>query len=372
MGAPFLTTDGRPRWSLGKTLLFPDRAMVARQWLDHRLLTGVAFFFLALGGPLLWFWDWTIDPAGAGQTLGLRLLFLLNIGAGFWQLRQPYRPWAPWILVSWILTTLVVYLEILAKLKGGLGPGTSGLLFWTMAGMVMLQGCRLWVNIIYTAAVYCLPLVYAKWDRLPGFSPDLYGLVVFPASLVGLAVQTVNTWNYLRRYQAECQLDKLSKTDPLTGLLNRRAFFEAFQERTVKSGGPGNALALFYFDIDHFKAVNDTHGHAAGDAVIVNLAQTCQAICRKNDLVARMGGEEFAMVIEGEDASQALVIAERLRQCVEAQKVPAGDLEISYTISIGVTWEGPGDRELSRLLNQADQALYQAKEGGRNRVVLKE
>lgn len=363
---PSAATPINPRhW---KELLFPDRPHQTRQWAEHRLLTGIALLFLAVGGPLLWFWDRTIDPVGASQTLWLRLAFTLSAVVGWWQYRQTYKAWAPWLIVVWMLVTQCLYLTVLTKLAGGMGPGISGLLFWVMAGMVMFQGCTIWINLSYTVLVFIIPQVYASFGWIYGFNEDLYGLVVLPAALVGAGVQLANGWNYLMRYHAECQLEVLSKTDSLTGLLNRRAFYEAFNAIITDHRRADTHLALAYFDIDHFKAVNDTYGHSAGDAVIVNLARTCEQICQSDDLLARMGGEEFVMVFEVEGWDQAAMIAERLRQTVEANEVKVEGQMIPYTISIGLSVKERCHIDTEWMVREADGALYKAKESGRNRI----
>ena len=360
----------QPKSLLWNEILVPSRAHISRQWSEYRLLTGLSLLFLAIGGPLLWFWDRILDPAGAAQTLWLRLAFAFSAIVGWWQYRQSYKKWTPWVLLAWMLTLQGLFLAILVRLDGGLGLGVSGLLFWTMAGMVMFQGCSIWVNFSYTLLVFLIPLFAAFLGWLPGFNKDAYGLVVFPATLVAAVVQLVNSWNFLMRYHAECRLEVLSKTDPLTGLLNRRAFYEAFDALLSDHRRASLYLALIYFDSDRFKSINDTYGHSSGDAVLVNLAVTCQSICRRDDLLARMGGEEFVIAFKVDGSEQASIIAERLRKTVEDSIVESEGHRIQYTISIGLLVEDRNRIDSRELLKLADEAMYQAKEGGRNRVVM--
>jgi diguanylate cyclase (GGDEF)-like protein len=152
----------------------------------------------------------------------------------------------------------------------------------------------------------------------------------------------------------------LALTDELTKLPNRRHLlaFADEQLRSARAGGkPFSMLAL---DIDHFKRINDTRGHDAGDVVLRTVAQTCQAALRQHDRIGRTGGEEFLVVLPETDARNAADIAERLRVGVEATGV---------TISIGVTeWTAADD--FTALARRADDCLYRAKEQGRNRVEL--
>ena len=122
------------------------------------------------------------------------------------------------------------------------------------------------------------------------------------------------------------------------------------------------------FDMDRFKSINDTHGHDTGDAVLCAVVLTCKARLRTVDMLARRGGEEFLIVLPDTDAEAAIVIAERLREAVAAMLVPVGsNANVEFTVSIGVAV--PVNDDLRDLLRRADDALYMAKAGGRNRVV---
>jgi len=156
--------------------------------------------------------------------------------------------------------------------------------------------------------------------------------------------------------------------DYLTGLLNRRAFFEAGERELLRRHKVPRPLALLMLDADHFKAVNDTYGHPGGDAVLRQLAQTMKSVCREVDVVARLGGEEFAILLPSVDQDAAVAVAERLR--AEVQRTPAGFEQrmIHYTVSIGVAMLDEHMHGLDELIKLADQALYQAKRNGRNRV----
>jgi diguanylate cyclase (GGDEF)-like protein len=120
-------------------------------------------------------------------------------------------------------------------------------------------------------------------------------------------------------------------------------------------------------DIDHFKRVNDSHGHAVGDTVLRDVAQAIQQSARKDDSVCRMGGEEFLVICSNTDLKAAIQAAERLRRMVERLRIPAGDTEIQTSVSIGVATREVGMTETDALVNAADRALYRAKQAGRNR-----
>ncbi|KAB7623412.1 diguanylate cyclase [Alkalilimnicola sp. S0819] len=163
-------------------------------------------------------------------------------------------------------------------------------------------------------------------------------------------------------------LQAAANTDPLTGLSNRRALVELAAAQLANAHRHQHPLSLMMIDYDHFKRVNDSHGHAAGDAVLRELAQLMRATCRSGDLPGRLGGEEFVAVLPHASAEGALVLAERLREAVERKTVVHNGAEIRATVSIGVATLQPG-MDFEDLLALADEALYRAKAGGRNRVV---
>lgn len=152
--------------------------------------------------------------------------------------------------------------------------------------------------------------------------------------------------------------------DPLTGLFNRRAFNKFLERELALQSRYDLELSMAMIDLDHFKGVNDTHGHDAGDDVLREVSGLLQDICRSTDLPCRWGGEEFVWLMPKTNEEGALVATERLRKLVEAQDFQqAGKL----TVSIGLT-EARKDESPESLCKRADQALYQAKEGGRNQV----
>jgi diguanylate cyclase (GGDEF)-like protein/PAS domain S-box-containing protein len=156
--------------------------------------------------------------------------------------------------------------------------------------------------------------------------------------------------------------------DYLTGLANRRAFFEAAEQELMRSKAVPRPTAVIALDADHFKAINDRHGHPGGDAVLQQLAAILGETFREVDVVARIGGEEFAVLLPSTDLARAAVVAERLRAAVAAQVVHFDGARIRYTVSAGVASLDDGEGGIDLLLKRADQALYAAKRAGRNRV----
>jgi diguanylate cyclase (GGDEF)-like protein/PAS domain S-box-containing protein len=165
------------------------------------------------------------------------------------------------------------------------------------------------------------------------------------------------------------QLEEMAQTDPLTGANNRRRFSELGGNELVRARRYKRPLSVLLMDIDHFKKVNDTHGHDAGDKVLKRMTTACVGALRTSDVFGRLGGEEFAAVLPEADGPIARTLAERLRLTLANTDVNLGDKVLRFTVSIGCVTIRHEQETLEDLLNRADEALYQAKRMGRNRVV---
>lgn len=168
--------------------------------------------------------------------------------------------------------------------------------------------------------------------------------------------------------KANEKLDLLGRTDGLTGLFNRRAWEEYLNTEFQRFKRSGHSSCLVMFDIDHFKKVNDTYGHQAGDEVICEVATLLQEVKRTTDCAGRYGGEEFAVILPDTELEGAQVFAERMRASVEGRAVVHDGQTIQFTISLGIAMLQYGDNNGLEALERADKALYQSKEGGRNQV----
>lgn len=157
-------------------------------------------------------------------------------------------------------------------------------------------------------------------------------------------------------------------TDPLTGILNRSTLLSVFQKETALTKRHSSALSLLMLDIDFFKKINDTFGHAAGDEALKKLTQCIQDTVRESDPIFRLGGEEFAILLNDTDIHGATLLAERLRSAIETTKIKHDRNKFNITVSIGLT-EYANSEELDCIMQRADKALYTAKDTGRNKVV---
>jgi len=174
----------------------------------------------------------------------------------------------------------------------------------------------------------------------------------------------------LQRSLMHQQLQAAARTDPKTGLLNAAAWQREADAELTRAQRAGAAVAVLLIDVDHFKRVNDNHGHLVGDEVLKSLANELRRQVRDSDVVGRFGGEEFTVLLPRTEANEALSIAERLRCGASTLSILVGEIRICVTISIGVAVLGSHGRDLFELLAAADLALYRAKDNGRNQVCL--
>ena len=168
----------------------------------------------------------------------------------------------------------------------------------------------------------------------------------------------------------ELELRQLATIDSLTGAMTRRYFFAQADRALAVARRYAHPAAAIMLDIDHFKRINDRHGHPAGDLVLQHVVTTIRTALREVDLLGRIGGEEFAVVLPETTQEGARLTAERLRAAIAARPFRYGDAAIEVTASLGVAGLEPGDRDAAGLLGRADAGLYRAKHDGRNRVVV--
>jgi diguanylate cyclase (GGDEF)-like protein len=204
-------------------------------------------------------------------------------------------------------------------------------------------------------------------DMTPGL------LVPTPGNLVNLLYSALEpvfaSIAFLLMYNETAQADlrRLARTDPLTGTLNRLALDEEAQ-RLFAQGGTAPGLAVLMLDADHFKAINDRHGHAGGDRVLASLARGIGARLRPGDVFGRVGGEEFVVLLPRTDLAMAIALAEDLRAHVAALPLRLDGQTQAITVSIGVAVREATDADADALIRRADRTLYEAKRAGRNRV----
>ena len=326
-----------------------ERLLDMEERLRRYRLATFAILGLALavgGGSSLGYGYWWIAPLLAG---------LAGFAVADRYMRNSARP-AVWVAGAWAALPVILAASVL--LTGG---ATSPVLVWfglpavtlgfrfDVRGMVV--GTGFLIAMFLAAAV--LPDPQAAWEQ----HEQLVAIAALIVSAVILSGALIESDRAHRRR---------STLDPLTGLFNRNALEQRLSELDGQPCDPTEGLshAFLLCDLDHFKSVNDRFGHAAGDAVLQDVAYTMRAALRAGDSIYRVGGEEILVMLPGAGYDDALEIAERLRQEVQGRR-PVG---IQVTLSIGVAVAEPGLVDCDDMLSRADSALYAAKAGGRDRV----
>lgn len=166
----------------------------------------------------------------------------------------------------------------------------------------------------------------------------------------------------------EARLREMAETDSLTGIFNRRHFIESAEKEVARSKRHDTLFSVIILDIDWFKSINDQFGHAAGDKVLRGVTDLCRKSLRESDIIGRMGGEEFAVLLAESDMDGALIVSKRIRQNVASHVFEFEDQTIQCTVSLGVASVIPGKDNLKSIMMRADAALYDAKKAGRNKI----
>ncbi|KPF98547.1 diguanylate cyclase [Rhodopseudomonas sp. AAP120] len=276
--------------------------------------------------------------------------------------------------LAWV-AAVVSLPDELSSLRVAIGAGivaiyaalTAGQLFAERRKTMKRQWPAMLVPLLH-GTVLMLPIVLAELlpTQRAGASNNVW-VLIFAIELVLYAVGTVFVIFMLVSERTVRAHKTAASLDPLTGLFNRRGFSEATARMIEREAEAGRPVTVMIFDLDHFKSINDRFGHPAGDEVIKLFASIVSGSLRMSDLCGRIGGEEFAALLPC-SIEEAMTAAERVREAFEGCGLEVDGTPIATTVSIGVAG-GPANIELEVLLAAADTALYQAKRGGRNRVV---
>ena len=296
------------------------------------------------------------------------LLALLGILQFF---QKPLQPAIRMITVVLVTSAALLALVIdeLRYVTGGASLVIAGC-FISGAWLVRCQTS--WANLPLTLLfwvyiVHALVMISQGVLMLEGATEWLHTAVV---SHIILTTATALLFPLLTFVQREDTLARLAHLDDLTQLSNRRAFFTEAPLRLELAYANNDNVSLMMIDLDYFKAINDQHGHAIGDRCLSWVARCLKGELRDHDLIGRIGGEEFAVLLGHADHNRAQAIGERLCQRIVASPYRHGGSEIQLSISIGGVWAGTTPASLQKLLADADQALYRAKQRGRNQLVM--
>jgi len=338
-----------------------DTAYLNKKLNDHRTLTALMYVTGACVAILLWGWDIIIDPIAAQETFWLRLCYIFSIcGALIFKYVKNFFVLSVTFPII-IVYTLTLFLLILNKLNTGMTYGISGFMIFLMLPLLAGMGFSIKLNFASTIITASAPHIIAMKGIVHGFQHKYYAIIVWPTAVMIMVLQVIFSYNYRLRYNSEAALIKASNTDPMTGASNRRYFMPQLRQEIKRVSRFKHPLSLLMIDIDHFKKINDTYGHLTGDSAICELVEIIQHCKRDIDILARLGGEEFALLLPNTNLDGASLIAERIRNNVESavQKSKCNNT-FNMTVSIGLA-EYAGQNSEDQFLNASDTALYQAK-----------
>jgi diguanylate cyclase (GGDEF)-like protein len=342
---------------------------------DNVLMTwgiGVAFLFVSL----LFYRDFVVHFSPLGGVLafsGLLIGLTLFMGAGR-QFRSGMLPVRRLVLIAaGSITAMAVPMllgydgisYVILNIAAAAIMFATGLDYWrwreeapTLISVLSLMYALTALSFVLCAVVL---LYHGQWimHRAPDGWAENINMAMCLTSIgsMGALSLGLNQVRQTRHHQREAE------TDSLTGLFNRRALFDRGQRLSVP-------VVIVIFDLDHFKRINDVHGHQVGDTVLQTFGSLLAANVREGDLAARLGGEEFALVLSNANAEEAMRVAERVREGFAGQQFISNSGNFTGTLSAGISCCEEGEPDIVALLRQADMALYDAKRSGRNRVLL--
>jgi diguanylate cyclase (GGDEF)-like protein len=301
-------------------------------------------------------------PTGHVAILGA---FMVCVGALLLIARQRRELYAG-VTIGYVVAAQAVFVSALLQV-----PENALRVLWfytSIPSAYILLGTRF--GLLATVALMLGFALVNPWLAQPySRHAVVSGLVVMVFLGFFFHVHVNRTLAYLQRMRdANERLRELSQHDVLTGVLNARAYYEQGERLILAARRIAQPCAVLFIDLDHFKWINDSHGHATGDLVLRAVAERMTATLRRSDLIGRIGGEEFSVLMPHTDIPQALVLAEKLRAAVEALMPTVSGRPLRVTASIGVASSHDGDSSMFDVQQRADRAMYQAKALGRNRV----
>lgn len=349
---PDLTGTGY--WALGQAFYAFGFVLLYLSMMDPFQPSSLPGFFFTIAGTLLTTLGFHRFLGLPGRVWPYALGFFLLV-VGFCMLVSLLLQEPGYIMVTTVTTQTTVSIVNVILLRrysrGAMRPAAI-----TLAGLHTI-----WVLIGVLRILYIVAT---------GFNTEAAIAMMPPSMLGGTFLLTCHAlglvWMIVGRMQEH--LVHQAATDPLTGALNRRALQARLEQERARVLRDGGGFALATFDLDHFKQLNDTHGHVVGDATLVGVVGAAGNLLRPFDAVARLGGEEFCLLLSNVTGDGAVAMAEHLRRSLEGLEIASPSGPVAVAASFGVAWYGTHGHDWPTLLKAADSALYCAKRNGRNRV----
>ncbi|MBV8618657.1 MAG: GGDEF domain-containing protein [Curvibacter sp.] len=312
--------------------------------------------------------DWLAAPGSVSRTLPWRLAGAVMCAAGAAMSESPrFKRLLPWLLaIGSPCSAAVVSVIFLYIHRNPMLVIAAQLQVLMCLGIVAVLRTGIWTTLPVMLLSLNVGLVHmdATWQEFA-----LVNFLIGAAQLMLLAVCQQAHHTFRLRLELEDRLRREASFDFLTGLFNRRAFFEAGRRLWSGCGREQASVCTMLVDIDHFKLINDSHGHEAGDLVLQQLSSLIQAQVRMHDVLCRFGGEEFALLLPGTALAEASQVAERIRLAVEKHEFRVANRSpLRCSVSIGLVHSRPPATTLESALMCSDQAMYQSKKDGRNRI----
>lgn len=345
---------------------------------DHRLYTAAILLILIPLGLAEGIFDYKSHPEIKSELFQLRLYFLLLVIPAWIILKSSSLKLSTATILITLVFSAYLGIKIIEHSGEELVTTVSNVALYPFFIFFVLIGFSIYIQIFFLTVAFSFVVLSENHGVLDDLIQNVYFQISVQSSVSALLIMLVFSWSYYHRYNLQLALEKSSQTDPLTGVANRRHFDNQLKSETTRSARSSVECALILLDIDHFKRINDTFGHPTGDRVICALADLCVNQSRATDLVARLGGEEFAIILPDTNITDAKNLAERIRKHVEDVCVTsdAGEI-VKWTISLGISALPVNKRSantteivMEMFIHQADSALYEAKNKGRNQTVL--
>ena len=353
-------------------LLYPGMFFLEALYLAYFSGEGFDWPLLSYGTAVSAF-TWNVPVALSGAVA---CLFIREIADLKHSSPRVYRVfgWIAWVFVALTLSNLAHLIGL-----GGLVAAIGNVVFVGSAVFTLVVAFLAWRRGNRAAGWFLIAwgmletVAIATGIRLLVDRAENAELLLYyglPLSMVAAAILVaLGVADRLREQRAALtEAERRAQTDPLTGVLNRRSLVERLDAACLRARARGLPIALLFIDLDHFKEINDTFGHAAGDACLGAVIAPIQAELRQSDVIGRYGGEEFVVILSSADIAAAHPIAERIRNRVEAVRIEGFGVPIQLTCSIGVATSDTLGVWGEHLIAQADAAVYAAKRSGRNRV----